>query len=82
MGAVHGLLAGVTASLVWASAALPGSTHDPPAAQTHGIPDALTTANVMTFAAKAYRGAGGTFARRSNGTGTGTGRSCYAGRKP
>ena len=46
--------------LVWASAALPGSTHDLTAARTHGIIDALTRANVMTFADKAYQGAGGT----------------------
>jgi hypothetical protein len=45
--------------LVWASAALPGSTHDLTAARTHGILEALTTANVMTFADKAYQGARG-----------------------
>jgi len=36
-----------------ASAALPGSTHDLTAARTHGVVDALTSANVMTFADKA-----------------------------
>ncbi len=46
--------------LVWASQALPGSTHDLTAARTHDIIDALTSANVMTFADKAYQGAGGT----------------------
>jgi hypothetical protein len=45
--------------LVWASAALPGSAHDPTAARTHGIIAALTNADVMTFADKAYQGAGG-----------------------
>ena len=46
--------------LVWASQALPGSAHDLTAARTHGITTALTRANVMTFADKAYQGAGGT----------------------
>ena len=45
--------------LVWASQALPGSAHDLTAARTHDIIDALTSANVMTFADKAYQGAGG-----------------------
>ena len=45
--------------LVWASAALPGSSHDLTAARNHAIIDALTSANVMTFADKAYQGAGG-----------------------
>ncbi|AVT29139.1 IS5/IS1182 family transposase [Plantactinospora sp. BC1] len=45
--------------LVWASAALPGSAHDLTAAGTHGIVAALNGANVMTFADKAYQGAGG-----------------------
>jgi hypothetical protein len=39
--------------LIWASAALPRSSHDLTAARTHGIIDALSTANVMTFADKA-----------------------------
>jgi len=46
--------------LVWASQALPGSAHDLTAARTHDIIDALTSANVMTFADKAFQGAGGT----------------------
>jgi hypothetical protein len=46
--------------LVWASAALPGSTHDLTAARTHHITGTLTKANVMTFADKAYQGARGT----------------------
>jgi hypothetical protein len=45
--------------LIWASAALPGSAHDLTAARTHGIIDALTSANIMTFADKAYQGARG-----------------------
>ncbi|GAA2500597.1 hypothetical protein Ahu01nite_078470 [Winogradskya humida] len=39
--------------LVWASVALPGSTHDLSAARTHTIINASTSANVMTFADKA-----------------------------
>ncbi|MET9301307.1 transposase family protein [Micromonospora aurantiaca] len=42
------------------SPALPGSTHDLTAARYHGIIDALTEAQVMTFADKGYRGARGT----------------------
>lgn len=45
--------------LVWASPALPGSAHDLTAARTHGIIDALTSADVMTFADKGYQGARG-----------------------
>jgi len=45
--------------LIWASAALPGSVHDLTAARTHTNIDALTSANVMTFADKAYQGARG-----------------------
>jgi DDE superfamily endonuclease len=66
--------------LVWASAALPGSAHDLTAARTHGIIAALTNADVMTFADKAYQGAGGSVRTRSSGTATG--RSCRAGRRP
>jgi hypothetical protein len=39
--------------------ALPGAVHDLTAARTHGLIDALTSANVMVFADKAYQGAGG-----------------------
>jgi hypothetical protein len=39
---------------------LPGSAHDLTAARTHGVIEALTSENVMTFADKAYQGAGGT----------------------
>jgi hypothetical protein len=46
--------------LKWVSPALPGSTHDLTAAREHGIIDALTDKGVMTFADKAYQGAGGT----------------------
>jgi hypothetical protein len=46
--------------LVWASPALPGAVHDLTAARTVGLIDALTGADVMTFADKGYQGAGGT----------------------
>ena len=45
--------------LIRASAALPGSAHDLTAARNHGIINALTSENVMTFADKAYQGARG-----------------------
>ncbi|MGK5738924.1 transposase family protein [Micromonospora sp. URMC 103] len=45
--------------LVWASPALPGSVHDLTAARTHDLIQALSRDNVMTFADKAYQGAGG-----------------------
>jgi hypothetical protein len=53
------VIADAAGRLVWASAALPGGAHDLTAARTHGIIDALTSANVMTFADKAYQGARG-----------------------
>ena len=60
----HGVNAQVIADAVgrlrWISAALPGSTHDLTAAREHGIVDALTEQDVMTFADKGYQGAGGT----------------------
>lgn len=60
----HGMnvqvLADPAGRLVWASPALPGAVHDLTAARTHGLIDALATVNVMTFADKAYQGAGGT----------------------
>ncbi|MFE5097478.1 transposase family protein [Streptomyces sp. NPDC056638] len=44
--------------LLWASPALPGSTHDlTTAARTHGIIDALFDADVKCWADKAYQGA-------------------------
>jgi DDE superfamily endonuclease len=52
--------------LVWASAAIPGSAHDLTAARTHGIIAALTNADVMTFADKAYQGVGGSVRTRSS----------------
>jgi hypothetical protein len=54
------VLADPAGRLVWASAALPGSTHDLTAARTLGLIDALADAEVMTFADKGYQGAGGT----------------------
>ncbi len=53
------VIADAAGRLVWASAALPGSTHDLSAARAHGIIDALTSADVMTFADKGYQGARG-----------------------
>jgi hypothetical protein len=59
----HGVNAQVIADaagrLRWISAALPGATHDLTAAREHGILEALTAAEVMTFADKGYQGAGG-----------------------
>ncbi|WP_406472042.1 transposase family protein [Streptomyces sp. NBC_01615] len=46
--------------LLWASPALPESTHDLTAARRHGIIDMLTVAGVKCWADKAYQGAGGT----------------------
>jgi DDE superfamily endonuclease/Helix-turn-helix of DDE superfamily endonuclease len=53
------VLADAAGRLVWASPALPGATHDLTAARDHGLIGALSSANVMTFADKAYQGAGG-----------------------
>ncbi|MFF5772168.1 transposase family protein [Streptomyces californicus] len=44
--------------LLWASPALPGSTHDLTAARQHGIIDALADAGLKCWADKAYQGAG------------------------
>jgi hypothetical protein len=59
----HGVNAQVIADpagrLKWISPALPGSTHDLTAARAHGIIEALTAEQVMTFADKGYQGAGG-----------------------
>ncbi|MFB6507236.1 transposase family protein [Streptomyces sp. NPDC002466] len=44
--------------LLWASPALPGSTHDLTAARTHGIVDAVAAADLKCWADKAYQGAG------------------------
>ena len=54
------VIADAAGRLIRASAALPGAVHDLTAARTHGIIDALTIANAMTFADKGYQGAGGT----------------------
>ncbi|GAB7046698.1 transposase family protein [Catenuloplanes indicus] len=53
------VIADAAGRLVWASAALAGAVHDLTADRTHGIIDALTRANLMTFADKGYQGAGG-----------------------
>ncbi|WP_432124557.1 transposase family protein [Streptomyces sp. C10-9-1] len=45
--------------LLWASPALPGSTHDLTAARQHGIIETLTEAGLNGWADKAYQGAGG-----------------------
>ncbi|PJN36197.1 IS5/IS1182 family transposase [Streptomyces sp. CB02959] len=44
--------------LLWASPALPGSTHDLTAARRHGITEALADAGLKCWADKAYQGAG------------------------
>ena len=44
--------------LLWASPALPGSTHDLTAARTHGIVDVLADADIKCRADKSYQGAG------------------------
>jgi hypothetical protein len=53
------VIADAAGTLVWASATLPGAVHELTAARTHAIIEALTSANVMTFADKAYQGARG-----------------------
>jgi hypothetical protein len=53
------VIADAAGRLVWASPALPGSVHDLTAARTHGIIEALTSEDVMTFADKGYQGARG-----------------------
>jgi hypothetical protein len=45
--------------LIWATAALPGSTHDLTAAREHGIVHALNSWAIAGYADKAYVGAGG-----------------------
>jgi hypothetical protein len=59
----HGINAQVIADpagrLTWISAGLPGSAHDLTAAREHGIIDALSAAEVMTFADRGYQGASG-----------------------
>jgi hypothetical protein len=53
------VIADAAGRLVWASPALPGSVHDLTAARSHGIIEALSRADVMTFADKGYQGARG-----------------------
>jgi hypothetical protein len=50
------VIADAAGRLIWASVALPGRTHDLSAARQLGIIDALTSANVMTFADKTSDG--------------------------
>jgi len=50
------VIADAAGRLVWASPALPGSVHDLTAARTHGIIEALTRQDVMTFADKTSDG--------------------------
>ena len=45
--------------LLWASPALPGSSHDLTAARQHGIIEALADAGLTCWADKAYQGVGG-----------------------
>lgn len=45
--------------LLWASPALPGSTHDLTAARTHGIVEELADVDLKCWADKAYQGADG-----------------------
>lgn len=52
-------LTGPHGELIWASPALPGSTHDLTAAREHGIIDALTSRAIACYADKGYVGAGG-----------------------
>jgi hypothetical protein len=52
-------IADAAGRLVWASPALSGSVHDLTAPRTHDIIEALTRADVMTFADKGYQGARG-----------------------
>jgi hypothetical protein len=45
--------------VVWISDGLPGSTHDPTAARTHGLVRSAARADVELLADKGYQGAGG-----------------------
>lgn len=74
------VIADAAGRLTWASPALPGSAHDLTAARTHGIIDALTSADMMTFADKGYQAPAVACAPRSSGAISG--RSCHAGRRP
>jgi hypothetical protein len=52
------VLADPRGRMLWASPALPGSTHDLTAARTHGVIDALADADLWAYADLAYQGAG------------------------
>lgn len=58
----HGMdvqvLTGPFGRLLWASPALPGSTHDLTAVRQHGAIDALAAAGLTCWADKAYQGVG------------------------
>ena|SRR5437588_2394265 len=54
------VLADPAGRLIWVSPACAGGTHDLTAARVHGLVDAVTSADVITFADKAYQGARGT----------------------
>lgn len=58
-GANLQVIADAAGRLVWASPALAGAAHDLTAARAHGIIDALTSADVLTFADMGYQGACG-----------------------
>lgn len=63
------VLADPAGRLLWASPALPGSTHDLTAARHHGLITALTSAAIATFADKGYLGAGGAVGTPHRGRG-------------
>jgi DDE superfamily endonuclease/Helix-turn-helix of DDE superfamily endonuclease len=66
---VH-FLTGPHGELMWASPALPGSTHDLTAARAHGIIAGLTARAIACYADKGYIGVGGTIGspyKRSKG---------------
>jgi len=66
--------------LIWASPALPGSTHDLTAAREHGIVQALTFWAIAGYADKAYVGAGvaiDTPYKRNKGRKLGTRKKLY-----
>lgn len=63
------LLADPAGRLIWASPALPGSTHDLTAARRQGLIAALTDAAIATFADKGYVGAGGAVSTPYRGRG-------------
>lgn len=50
------VIADAAGRLIWASPALSGSIHDLTATRTHGIIDALVSANVMALADKTSDG--------------------------